>query len=62
MHNKNFRMLQLQDIPFWILFVFVFIGAIFEIAYGRFDLLTSIVPITTSMIIYVIFRKHSEDK
>ena len=55
-------MLQLQDIPFWILFVFVFIGAIFEIAYGRFDLLTSIVPIITSMIIYVIFRKHSEDK
>ena len=62
MHNKKSRMLQLQDIPFWILFVFVFIGAIFEIAYGRFDLLPSIIPITTGMIIYVIFRNHFKDK
>jgi hypothetical protein len=62
MHNKNFRLLQLQDLPFWVLFAFVFIGAAFEIAYSRFDLLTSITPIIIGMIIYVIFKKHSEDK
>jgi hypothetical protein len=62
MDNKNFRLWQLQDLPFWVLFAFVFIGAVLEIAYNRFDLLTSLIPIITGMIIYVIFKKHSGDQ
>jgi hypothetical protein len=47
----------LKDIPFWVLFIFIAIGAICEIVFLRLDLLTSIIPIALFMIVYIIFRR-----
>jgi hypothetical protein len=44
------------EIPFGVLLAFASIGAAFEIAYGRPDLLPSLFPLGTFAVLYIIRR------